>query len=85
MRLVEDWRWVFAKAWSIKLALISALLQGATFVVPMVTPPHPSLAFVVFSMLLQVAACLFALAAAGSRVVKQPALREGPPAANDGA
>lgn len=79
MRLIDDWRWVFAKAWSIKLSLVSALLQGAVFVVPMVQPPHPSLTFVIVSALLQVAAILFALAAAGSRIVSQPVLRNGPP------
>lgn len=78
MRLVEDWQWVFAKAWSIKLSLGSALLQGAVFVVPMVTPPHPSIAFVLFSAALQIAACLLAIAAAASRVVVQPKLRDGP-------
>ena len=78
MRLVDDWQWVFAKAWSIRLSLLSVLLQGAVFVVPMVQPPHPSLTFVVIAGALQIGAGLAALAAAGARIVSQPEIKNGP-------
>lgn len=78
MRLVDDWQWIAAKSYAIRWALVSALLQGATFVVPMVTPPHPTITFIVLAALLQVVACLAALFAAGSRLISQPEIRNGP-------
>lgn len=75
MKLVDDWSLWIKHLWSVRLALASAGAQALVFVVPMVQPAHPSAVFIIVSGMLQVAAALLALAAAGATVVKQPAAK----------
>lgn len=72
MHLRADWEFWAKKLWSLRLALGSAVLQAVVFIIPMVTPLHPSIWFIVISALLQLAAGLLALAAAASTLVAQP-------------
>ena len=30
VKLIEDWRWVMRKAWSIRMAVVAAFFSGAT-------------------------------------------------------
>lgn len=73
MTLIADWDLWVKHMWSVRLALASSLAQGLVFIIPMIQPPQPSIVFVIVSGVLQVAAALLALAAAGSTLVAQPA------------
>lgn len=63
--LVKDAKRVMRRAWSIRLAVLSALLSAADVALPYMAPEHPSRGFAA-------AAGVVALAAALSRVVAQP-------------
>lgn len=65
MKFIDEWRNVAAKAWSVRLALLSALLSALEVFVQMVVPDHPA------PWLAGVAACV-GLAAALARIVAQP-------------
>lgn len=63
--LLADWRRVLRRAWSVRLALLSAALSAAEFAVPFFAPDRPSRSFAA-------AAAGLALAAAVARIVAQP-------------
>lgn len=68
MTLIDDWKQKFPKLWSVRLALLSALLGVAELTLPLFQSFIPPMTFAVLS----VAA---SLAAAIARIVAQPALR----------
>lgn len=65
MKLIEEWRSVAAKAWSVRLASLSALLSALEVFVQLTVPDHPA------PWLAGVAAGV-GLAAALARIVAQP-------------
>lgn len=67
MKLVDNWRRVVSKAWSIKLALVSAALSATEFALPYVAPAVSSGKFAAV-------AGAVSLAAALARIVSQPKL-----------
>jgi hypothetical protein len=70
--LVDDWKHVARRAWSVRLAVLSGLLSAGEFALPYLAPQAPSRRFAA------VAAAL-ALAAAVARVVAQPRMRHDSP------
>ncbi len=65
--LIPGAKRVARKAWSVRLAVLSAMLTAADVALPYMAPEHPSKAFAV-------AAGLVALGAALARLVAQPKL-----------
>lgn len=65
MNLVDDWRSVLRKAWSVRLIILAGMLSGAEVVLPMFQGDIPRGMFASFSGLVT-AAALFA------RVIAQP-------------
>lgn len=37
MRLIDDWRWVWSKAWSVKFIIAAAVLSGAEVALSVLT------------------------------------------------
>lgn len=72
MNLIDDWKTVLTKAWSMRLALLSAALSAAEVALPFFTdfvPPRT------MAML----AVLTAAGAAIARLVAQPGMSDGQP------
>ena len=69
IQLIEDWWTLAKKAWSIRLAIASAVLTAAEVAVPYVAPQTPSGLFAG-------GAGLLSLAAAWARLVSQPKMQE---------
>ena len=69
MRLIDDAGRVWHRLWSVRLALLAAVLEGASVLLGYLLPPHPRMAL---SLL---AACVSA-GAALARVIAQPQLRK---------
>lgn len=65
MKLIDDWRRLAPRLWSVRLALLSAVLSAAEVVVQLLTPEKPTFKFALL-------AGLVALAAGVARVVAQP-------------
>lgn len=51
MKLIDNWREVLRKAWSVRLMLLAALLSGAEIVLPLFHEALPRGLFVVLSFL----------------------------------
>lgn len=69
MKLLEDWRCIARKAWSVRLALLSAVLGSIEIAVQLLAASRPT---PVFAM----AAALSSLAAAVARIVAQPKIHD---------
>jgi hypothetical protein len=73
MQLIEDFALVLKKAWSVRLAILSAFFSGLEalqYVLPAlqgVFPPHT----------LSSLGALAAIGAVGARIIDQPKMREG--------
>lgn len=65
MTLIDDWKHLAPRLWSIRLSLLSAILSAAEFAIPYFAPAVPSGRFAA-------AAMAVGLAAAVSRVIAQP-------------
>lgn len=65
MKLLSDWKLIVRKAWSVRLALLSAVLSALEFVMQYLAPDHASGAFAL-------TAGVVSLAAAVARLVAQP-------------
>ena len=65
MNLVQDWKRLVKKAWSIRLAVLSGALSGAEAVLPMFVDEMPRGVFAGLSMLAAVGSMI-------ARVVAQP-------------
>ncbi len=65
--LVADWKWLLRRAWSIRLAVLSALLSSVEVVLPLFVDVLPRNTFAVLAM-------LAAIAAGVARVVAQPTM-----------
>lgn len=64
MTPIPEWKAVLQKSWSIRFAVLSALLSGFDFALPYLMPDHPTRLFAVLS------GCA-AAASAGARVILQ--------------
>lgn len=56
MKLIPNWRDVFRKAWSIRLAALAALLSGIEIALPFFSDTFPRLVFAGLSFLATVGA-----------------------------
>jgi hypothetical protein len=65
VKRVSNWRAVLRRAWSVRLAVLAAVLSAVEFALPFVAPERPSGLFAG-------AAVLVSLAAAAARIVAQP-------------
>ena len=65
MRLKPDWKAILMKAWSIRLAALAAVLNGAEVVVPLFADSVPRNLFALLSFITVVAAMV-------ARIVAQP-------------
>lgn len=65
--LVPGWQWLLRRAWSVRLAVLSALLSSFEVVLPLFVDALPRNVFAVLAM-------LAAIAAGVARVVAQPAM-----------
>lgn len=65
MMLIDNWRGVVRKAWSLRLALLAALLSGGEVLTQLLAPDYPGPWFAGGSALLCLAATL-------ARIVAQP-------------
>jgi hypothetical protein len=68
MMLIDDWRRVMRKAWSLRLALMAAVLSALEVGVQLLAPDYPGPWFACGSALLCLAATL-------ARIVAQPRMR----------
>lgn len=69
MNLIDDWKAVAVKAWSMRLVLLSAVLSAAEVAIPYLDDTLPRGRFAVL-------AGLVSLAAGIARVVAQPEMRK---------
>lgn len=67
MQLIDDWKRQFPRLWSVRLALIAALLSGLEVGLNIYATGQPPL-FAAF-------ACFVSISSAVARIVAQPALR----------
>lgn len=65
MQLIDDWKRIARRAWSVRLALLSAVLGAAEIAVQFLAASQPTPYFAM-------AAALTSLAAAIARIVAQP-------------
>lgn len=65
MTLLEDWKAILKKAWSVRLALIAALFSGLQTILPILDPGYKSVWFAVLSF-------IAAGGAVASRIIAQP-------------
>lgn len=65
MRVLSDWRWLLRRAWSVRLALLAAVLSAIEIFVQLLAATRPTPWFAM-------AAALTSLAAALARIVAQP-------------
>lgn len=72
MKLIDEWRRVAMKAWSVRMALLSALLSGAEFALPMLPD---GLVEAIGRGRFAAAAFVLSLAAGVARVVAQPRMK----------
>lgn len=68
MKPVDEWKTVLKHAWSIRFAVISAVLSGFDLALPYLMPDHPTRA-------LAVLAAFAATASAGARLIVQFKMR----------
>ena len=65
MTLLEDWKAILKKAWSVRLALIAAFFSGLQTILPLLDPGYKSVWFAVLSF-------FAAGGAIASRIIAQP-------------
>ena len=65
MTLTHDWKRLLRKTWSIRLAILSALLSGAEMVLPLFVDAMPRNVFAALSM-------IAAISAGVARIMAQP-------------
>lgn len=76
MALIPDWRLVLRRAYSVRLALLAAVLGGLELLLQFVAPERPDGAFIALSVAINIAAAL-------ARIVAQPKLEVARAAAAD--
>ena len=72
MNLVHDWKRIIKRTWSIRLAILSALLSGLEMVLPLFGDVIPRNLFAALSF-------ITAIAAGIARVIAQPRMYEPDP------
>jgi len=65
VRLVDNWRTVLRKAWSIRMILLSSALTGVEMALPLFTDAFPRNVFLGLSIGVAIAAAVF-------RIIAQP-------------
>lgn len=69
MQLIDDWRRVLRKAWSVKLILLAAFFDGLSAVWFVFADGVPHFLFAALGL-------FFSLAAAVARIIQQPSMRD---------
>lgn len=69
MRLIDDWRTVLRKAWSIRLALVAAVFAGLEMALPFFGDAIPPKLFLALSLAVTIGAAV-------ARIVAQPSIRD---------
>lgn len=64
MKLIDDWRWVLRRAWSMRLAVLAACLSASEVAIQILAPAFPTGRFAAL-------AGLVSLAAAVARLIQQ--------------
>lgn len=72
--LIDDWRRIVRRAWSVRLALLSAALSAAEFALPMLPD---ALVDLVGRGRFAAGAFVISIAAGVARLVAQPRMRDG--------
>lgn len=70
MQLIDDASKIWHRLWSVRLAILAAVLGAIDAALPFVAPAHASPWFALLTMFVS-------LAAAGARMVRQPSVRSG--------
>lgn len=65
MNLVHEWKWLARRAWSIRFAVLSAVLSGCEVILPLFVDTMPRNVFAVLAM-------LAAIGSGVARVMAQP-------------
>lgn len=68
LRLVDEWKWVLTKSWSVRFIVLAAALSGLEVAIQVaiawqIKPPIPAGVFAALSGLVTVAACVARFAA----------------------
>ena len=69
VKMLPDWSKLLRRAWSVRLALLSAALSAVEVALPIMAPSMPSGRFAI-------ASAVVAFAAAVARLVAQPKMRD---------
>jgi len=69
VKLVEDWKLLLRKAWSVRLGAFAAVLSGAEAVLPLLSDKFPRGTFAILTFVVVVGAMI-------ARFVSQPRMRK---------
>ena len=69
MKLIDDWKKILKKAWSIRLLVIAGLLSGVEIILPLLVDSFPKGGFAALSF-------IFTAAAFVARIVAQKGLED---------
>ena len=70
MKLIDDWKKILKKAWSVRLLVIAGLLSGVEIILPLLVDSFPRGLFAVLSF-------VFTAAAFVARIVAQKGFENG--------
>ncbi len=70
MKLIDDWKKILKKAWSIRLLVIASLLSGVEIIIPLLVDSFPKGVFAALSF-------VFTAAAFIARIVAQKGFEDG--------
>lgn len=70
MKLIDDWKKILKKAWSIRLLVIASLLSGVEIIIPLLVDSFPKGVFAALSF-------VFTAAAFVARIVAQKGFDNG--------
>ena len=70
MKLIDDWKKILKKAWSIRLLVIASLLSGVEIIIPLLVDSFPKGVFAALSF-------VFTAAAFIARIVAQNGFEDG--------
>jgi len=69
MKLLDEWKLLLKRAWSVRLAVLAGFLSGVEIVLPLFQPEFPRGIFAGLSILASTAAMV-------ARIVAQPRMRD---------
>jgi len=63
MTLLDDWKWVLKKAWSVRLITLAGLFSGLEAALPLFTDSMPKGLFALLAVFVSIAAIIFRVVA----------------------